>query len=259
MDDLRERLDLLADRVPDQAQPFEGLTTLRRRRMRRRRIVAGSLALAVGAAGSLIAGATFRERHVVPIVPATPSRVPDVAVITCDGRGTSIDIGTVAARPDGVHVQVTNTTDHTLAFAASDTDEFHDVHPGTSTFVESFFFSPGSHFVACGPRGHLPGGFTEQIQVLDPEGVWTPTDLACVGSTQWGSDLRAEGNADPLIVARRAFGDRIHDGDELRFAGYPSSPSRRVVLLVRNGKAIAEVWEEMQDGAWVGTLMNGCP
>jgi hypothetical protein len=224
-----------------------------------RRVLAGAVALVVAAAGTFLAYSAFRERSVlIPAGPVEPTLVPDLAVVICEGANISIQVGTVAARSDGVHVEVINPTDRTLAFGASDTDEFHDVPPGTSTFVESFFFSPGSHYVACGPGGRLPGAFEHQIHVDDPNGVWTPTDLVCPGDEQWGHDVSVEGD-DPIEVARSVLSDRVRASDELRFAGYPESPTRRVVVLLRDGEPIAEVWMEAHHGGWAGTLVNGCP
>ncbi|MDP9223438.1 MAG: hypothetical protein M3P18_06205, partial [Actinomycetota bacterium] len=97
-----------------------------------------------------------------------PVSIPSNAVVTCAGHSTQVDVGTAVAQPDGAHVEVRNTSGQTLAFAASDTDEFDDVAPGTTTLVESFFFDPGQHFVACGPAGRPPDGFNQQISVVDP-------------------------------------------------------------------------------------------
>jgi hypothetical protein len=262
MTDLEDHLRRLAGRIGDDDQAFERLRASRTRRAHRRRVLAGALALAVAVAGSSVAYAAFRERPSNAPAEVSPSptaiATPDVAVVVCDGQNTTIQVGTVAARPDGVHVEVINTSDRTLAFNASDTDEFHDVPPGTSTFVESFFFNPGPHFVACGPGGRLAGAFEHLIHVEDPNGVWSPTDLACPGDEQWGHPIATDEN-DPIEVARSALGDRFRPGDELRYAGYAESPSRRVVLLLRDGRPIAEVWMKARDTGWSGELINGCP
>jgi hypothetical protein len=261
MDDLRDRLRALGGRVIDDPDAFERLGTARDRRTRRRRLLSGTLAFVVAAAGSYVAYSAFRERGALtPVASTTPSSAPDLAVVECDGHDLTIVVGTVAARPDGVHVEVVNTSDRTLAFNASDTDEFHDVPPGTSTFVESFFFSPGAHFVACGPAGRLAGAFTgEQIHVVDPDHAWIPFDLVCPGSEQWGSKVSSEGNVDPIDLARSVLGPRVESGDRFEVAGYPDSPHRRVVLLLRDGKAIAEAWLEGNDQAWFAVSINGCP
>jgi hypothetical protein len=259
MDEVSDRLEALADRVREGAEAFERLRALRDHRTRRRRLLTGALALVVAASGSYVAYSAFRERRaVIPVTSPQPSSVPDLAVVACDGQDITVQVGTVTARPDGVHVEVINTSDHTLAFNASDTDEFHDIPPGTSTFVESFSFDPGWHFVACGPGGRLADGFVRKIQVVDPNGAWSPTDLTCPGAQQWGGGASANG-VDPIEVARDALGDRVHEGDDLRFVGYPESPSRRVVVLVRDGEPIAEAGMEARDGGWEATQINGCP
>jgi hypothetical protein len=266
MDDVRNRLEALGGRITDDADAFERLRSLRSRHTRRRRLVTGALAIVVAAAGSYVAYSAFSERSTIaPVVSPPPPTVSELAIVECDGQGISIQQGTVAARPDGVHVQVINTSDRTLAFNASDTDEFHDVPPGTSTFVESFFFGPGWHYVACGPGGRLADGFTEKIHVVDPSEAWSPTDLICPGAQQWGRQTSNEGD-DPIEVARAAMDvvgvapdGRVRAGDDLRFAGYRESPSRRVVLLIRDGQPIEEVWMEAQEGGWSVTLINGCP
>ncbi|MDP9317973.1 MAG: hypothetical protein M3O94_02635 [Actinomycetota bacterium] len=164
------------------------------------------------------------------------------------------------AQPDGARVEIQNTSGHTLAFAASDTDEFDNVPPGTTTLVESFFFDPGRHFVACGPKGQPPDGFDQQILVVDPQGVWIPWDLVCPGSQQWGtSSVPSSVETDPLRVAGLALGSRVHDGDRLQLAGYTESPRRRVVRLIRGGDPIAEAWMRPVARGWVAAKMNGCP
>jgi hypothetical protein len=267
MDDLRERLRSLGGRVTDDPDALERLRAVRDLRTRWRRLLSGTLAFVVAAAGSYVAYSAFRERNAMPSVASTtPSSVPDLAVVECDGRDLTIHVGTVTARLDGAHVQVINTSDRTLAFNASDTDEFHDVPPGSSTFVESFFFGPGWHYVACGPAGRLADAFMQKILVVDPTHAWSSTELACPGAQQWGrSDPSTEGE-DPIEVARDAMDDpsaapdeRVRESDELRFAGYPESPSRRVVVLVRDGRPIEEVWLKAHDGGWTVTLINGCP
>ena len=60
-------------------------------------------------------------------------------------------------------------------------------------------------------------------------------------------------------AAQTALGDRVRQGDDLRLAGYPDSSEMRVVLLVRDGRAIAEVWFEPAPGGWLASSMNGCP
>ena len=259
MDDLTDRLHRLADRVGHDDDAFDRLRALRDRRARSRRALAGVLALLVAVTGSYVAYSAFRERTTAaPVASVTSPQPPAAALVVCDGRTTRIEVGDVVARPEGVRVDVINTTDRTLAFAASDTDEFHDVPPGWSSFVESFFFGPGPHFVSCGPEGRLPGYFEQQIHVLDPNDVWIPLDLVCPGSEQWGHDVGVTGS-DPVSLAREALGDRVRPEDELRLAGYPASPTRRVVVLLRGGEAIAEVWMKATEGGWAGYLMNGCP
>jgi hypothetical protein len=266
MDDLRDRLQAVGGRLTDDPDAFERLRTVRERRTRRHRVLTGALAFAVAAAGCYVAYSAFPQRSAVtPVVSSTPAPVSDLAVVQCDGRDLTIVVGTVAARPDGAHVQVINTSDRTLAFNASDTDEFHDVPPGTSTFVESFSLGPGWHYVACGPAGRLAGAFMQKILVVDPTDAWSSTELACPGARQWGRSDSTEGD-DPIEVARAAMdapwadpSQRVREGDELRFAGYPESPSRRVVTLVRDGRPIEEVWLKALDGGWTATLINGCP
>jgi hypothetical protein len=259
MDDLADRLRRLADQVGDDDAAFDRLRALRDRRARSRRVLAGMVALVVAVAGSYVAYPAFRERPTAaPVASVTSPQPPAAALVVCDGRTTRIEVGDVVARAEGVRVDVINTTDRTLAFAASDTDEFHDVPPGSSTFVESFFFGPGPHFVSCGPEGRLPGYFEQQIHVLDPNDAWISLDLVCPGSEQWGSDVGVSGS-DPVSLAREALGDRVRPGDELRFAGYPASPTRRVVVLVRGDEPIAEVWMKAAEEGWAGYLMNGCP
>lgn len=68
-----------------------------------------------------------------------------------------------------------------------------------------------------------------------------------------------QGITDLSAAARTTLGDRVHEGDELRLAGYPESSEMRVVLLVRDGRAIAEVWFEPASGGWLASSMNGCP
>jgi hypothetical protein len=259
-DDLRNRLEALADRGSVRSDAVERLQAARDRRQRARARRALALGLTIVAVGALFALSLLNRPTVVGPVSTPTIAVADNAVVTCDGRDTRIDVGTAVAQPDGAHVEVRNTSTHTVAFAASDTGRFDDVAPGTTTLVESFFFDPGVHYVACGPKGRLPGSFDQRILVVDPQGVWIPFDLACSGSVQWAdSFLSSTVETDPIRVARLALGDRLQDGDQLRLAGYTESPERRVVQLIRGGDPIAEVWMQRAAGGWRAVNMNGCP
>jgi hypothetical protein len=259
-EDLRSRFEQLGDRGPERPDAMERLRATRDRRQRARARRALALGLTVAVVGAFVAFSLVHSRTTRVRVSTPAAAGPGNAVVTCKGRDTQVDVGTAVARPEGAHVEVRNETAHTIAFAASDTGEFDDVAPGTTTLVESFFFSPGRHFVACGRAGRLPGSFDQQILVVDPQGVWIPWDLVCPGSQQWGtSSLPSSVETDPIRVAGEALGSRVHEGDRLQLAGYTESPQRRVVQLIRGGDPIAEVWMRLTDGGWIAVSMNGCP
>lgn len=68
-DDLRQRLERLADRAGDGPGGFEGLRAARARKVRRQRLGAGLLAVAVAVAGTVTAMTAFRDRVDDPTVP----------------------------------------------------------------------------------------------------------------------------------------------------------------------------------------------
>ena len=101
------------------------------------------------------------------------------------------------------------------------------------------------------------GGYV-QVEVVDPEGVFVPTELPCGDVTGWFYDYApdAEGDPDPVASAREQ--EWVEPGDIVEPAGYPESETR-LVRVVRDGEIVA-VLEYFRNGPdeWLETSGNAC-
>jgi hypothetical protein len=190
-----------------------------------------------------------------------PTAVPEVARVTCTADGTVVGTPTVAAQPDGVHIEIVNELDAERAFSLTslETGLGFGAPPGTTNQVIDL--PPGALTVACtDPAVAAEGG--EPIEVVDPEGIWVSTTLACPEQFSQVSDYiqGAEGEtSDPLEAARKAieaFG--LEPDDVFEPAGYPEAEVPRV-RLVRDGEPLAVVdLIDDGEGKWLVGTVTGC-
>jgi hypothetical protein len=227
MSDLRRNLERLGERVSPASDAMERLARRRTRRERTTRVATAVFALAIAAAGSFGAYAALREPRSTEAIGAgaTPTPIPTVGAITCDGSTTTIETPTVAAQADGVHLSVTNTgtEDLGIQFDTSGRGENADVGE-TSLLVP---IAPGVERVRCyGPNDDsgAPGGW-QDLTVTDPDGFYASPDLECEGGMM-GSGISdyapgAKGEPDPAAAAADHFSDEVAAGGEVVPAGYP--------------------------------------
>jgi hypothetical protein len=91
--------------------------------------------------------------------------------------------------------------------------------------------------------------------------LWAPDQPDCpyggsVGISDYAAS--AKGDPDPIEVARKALDGYFHEGDELRFGGYPEAASP-VVVALRNGVVYAS--EELVgdgQGGWLSSVSTRC-
>ena len=121
--------------------------------------------------------------------------VPDVAVLRCTTAGTKLDTPTVQVQPDGLHIDATNLARATLVGVAPDGSDSligTDAFDGADHREVVLQVPPGPATIACRTPDHgsISGGPAEYpdlfvpIQILDPIGLYVPSELACVPSDQ---------------------------------------------------------------------------
>jgi hypothetical protein len=139
-----------------------------------------------------------------------------------------------------------------------------DVEPGETERVSHT--PPGTTDMACYPfsihgSGEVPP--TTPIEILDPEDLYLDGELNCgLFSAVWNmigeaAETPLEEGVVPLSEARASI-TGLEAQDEVRFAGYPSSRDRNV-LVVRDDNVIASFEFVTFDGEnWVAMSGSGC-
>jgi hypothetical protein len=184
-----------------------------------------------------------------------------VAEIVCEADGsTTVLTPTVVVQPDGIHVRVVSHLDEPAEIIGLG----HDVDPGETRWVSHA--PPGTAETACNPfsqhgSGEVPT--TKPIEIVDPDGLYLEGGLECgFLSSEWGmtgdfAEAPLEEGVVPLSEARASI-DGVEPQDEVRYAGYPSSRDRNVVV-VRDGDVIASFEFVTFDGEeWVAASASGC-
>ncbi len=190
-----------------------------------------------------------------------PTAVPAAARVVCGPEGAQVETATVAPQADGVHVEIVNETDAERSFSltAADTGMGFPAPPGTTEQVVDL--GPGALTVGCDDPAVEPGP-GEPIEIVDPEGLWVSTRLACAEQFSAVTDYiqGAKGEtADPLEAARKAVeGYGLEPDDVFEPAGYPEAEVPKV-RLVRAGEPLAIV-DLMDDGSgkWLVGTITGC-
>jgi hypothetical protein len=264
MGDYRQDLERLGRRVEPDTDAFERLDGRRRRRERNRRVAAGGLALLVAVGGSLAAYAALRDDgdRLPGIADGTsPTDLPTAVLLTCDGQTTTLDTPQVRPQADGIHIVITNTSGIDLALEIRDRAG-ENATPGRREVV--WPGEPGTFELRCvdpadAAAAALPEGGYVEVEVLDPEGIYVPTELACDEVSGWYADFApdAVGVADPVAGARDAH-EWIRPDDVVELAGYPESETK-LVRVVRDGEIVA-VLESFRSGPdeWLETSGNAC-
>ena len=191
-----------------------------------------------------------------------PAELPDVARVVCDAEGARVETPEVKPRADGLHLEIVNETTDERSFSLSGTDSGlgFGAPPGPS--VQVVDVGPGTLTVTCTDPAVEPGPGGEQLEVVDEDGIWVPTQLACAEQFSQAIDYiqGAEGEtSDPLEAARKAAeGFRLEPDDVFERAGYPEAEVAKV-RLVRNGEPLAVVdLVDDGDGKWLVSTVTGC-
>ncbi len=191
-------------------------------------------------------------RFVAPSDDEPPSVEPapaDAVHITCDGPSITLDLPSVLAEPDGVHVIVGNTTDHSLSLVVLRGGEGParavQVEPG-DTHV-ALQLPPGPTAFYCADEGGDLAVETDrvQVEVRDDRNLFVPFDLACGGTTMQLAPTFAvlpgvelPDALDPLDLVRD-FAEGLQPSDVIERAGYPAAEANPVVRVVRGGQIVA--------------------
>jgi hypothetical protein len=205
--------------------------------------------------------------------PAVRRLPPDTVEVRCT-RAFTTEVWTPRVRPqaDGVHFSVTNTTNQFQSVYVSLTSQDQSsplqhwdmrVAPA-STKSRTEWLSPGSWSIGCADptEFNVPTGASRtSIKLVDPLGVWGPTDLSCQWKTRQRFDVQGYAGyphvSSPAEVEQNVGG--LQAGDEIRFAGYPEANMWKTgpwFVVARSGLSIASVWFWQDHGA---ATVNACP
>lgn len=119
--------------------------------------------------------------------PSTPaastSKISDIVDVTCTPTSTRVSVRTVAARPDGVHVRVRNTSGASGVYLnySSATGAGGGDGVGTAPSVHVLSIGPGTARVHCSTELGRREDAPVSIEVRDPTRSWRTGALAAAG------------------------------------------------------------------------------
>lgn len=216
----------------------------------------------------LLAGCVAGSASPVPSSPAAspspaavPTAAPDLAQVVCGTDPvTSLSTPVVRPRADGVHVRTTNPTGDTRSIQVEDIGGDNAV-AGVSESI--WQVAPGTVRVRCFDTlldNGLDVGWVS-LTIVDPEGVFQPTTLDCVGD-RVREDIdyaaNAEGRMGDPVELTKALVTTVRPSDKVESAGYPAAETR-LVRVIRDGRAIAIAeWTPAQGGGWSRTGATVC-
>jgi hypothetical protein len=241
--------------------------------MRRHRFGAWISAAMVGCcvlACSPVSGAVSSSSSPNPSLPALRSADPTIAVqspddapaelrVGCDGTTTRIPTPRARARPDGFHIRFANPTGRALQFGIDDASGLpmlgNEVPVEGGTFINAL--GTGVYHLGC-------GGPPTAFAVVDPDGVYTPTELGCgnasgtTGTVDYGQEAR--GPKGSLLDVARTELRGLEAGDLVERAGYPASDGDQLVRVVRAGRVVAVLgYADDGHGGWLIGMTRTCP
>jgi hypothetical protein len=164
--------------------------------------------------------------------------VPAVAKVLCTEEGPRVETPVVRAQSDGVHFRITNETNDKTLFSTGGGPETGPLTEGEHANVVSAV-PPGESEVGC-RRPDLRLKEYASIEVLDPEGWWTPgTELECVSGSIQATIFGSARDESPLSQATELL-KGVRPDDVVREAGYPGD-SEAIVTVARDGRVIMVV------------------
>jgi hypothetical protein len=171
---------------------------------------------------------------------------PLVAEVRCDGNDTYVLAPTVVTQRDGVHLRIDNRSggDVELEYeidGGSGGGGGELLPPGVSERLISF---PAETVgVACREESRSSPSKYATMKVIDPGGKAKSPQVECDQGTSESPDFDVVSDADPLVAARTYLQDRdlLRPDDVLEKAVGPG-PEFPVVLVLRDGRAVASLW-----------------
>jgi hypothetical protein len=213
-------------------------------------------------------GCTFAVGSDADVASPSPA-FPDVAAVVCDANGTRVLTPEVRAQTDGVHIRVDNRTDadrRIFLTYANGAGGGASAPPGVTDLPNAYGgtalrIPPGPTLIRCVDPAD-PAGDVKNVglEVVDPDGVWTPTSFDCpevvTGSPLYTSDAKGQAG-DPVELARQHF-QGLLPTDVVELAGY-ADEGDPIVRVVRDGATIATIeYFQAQDGGWLEDSVSRC-
>ena len=190
---------------------------------------------------------------------ASPDDAPAELRVTCDGTATHIAVPRVRTRVDGIHVRFANASGQMLPFGVDDAT-------GLAMFGDSVPVEGGAFVYAIGTGVYRLGcgGPAVAFAVVDPDGIYTSTDLGCGnGSGTTGTVDYAEtarGRQGSVVDVARLELRGLRPGDLVEPAGYPAAAGERLVRVVRAGRVVAILaYADDGHGGWLIGTTRTCP
>ena len=192
--------------------------------------------------------------------PASSGEVPAALKATCDGTGAEISNPIVKSQPDGVHIDIANTSGQSLDFSLDDANGLAiqgDSVPGASGSF-TYPFGPASYGFTCNSS-------TTAFTVVDPDALYVSPELQCTtpasgttGSTDYGEGARGPRGL-LLDVARQELRG-LKLGDTVERAGYAQAAGTALVRVVRQGRVVAALgYSGDGQGGWLIAGTQACP
>ncbi len=224
------------------------------------------------AAGAFVAWAAFRPAGGAGPIGAADQAAPDVLRISCAADGTPrLSATTVRTQPDGLHVIVDDPGPADEIWLQQPSRPGVTWSSGSSDLGEELAMPVprGETYVQCRdqerlpepPRGDAWMARAPHFTLIDPDGNWVPSDLACRDAG--GIDSRSV--SDPGLFglsaaeAARMAVPGIRDTDVVEPTGYVASPHEaKTVRVVRDGTVIAVLRQSEGDpGLFFGEACLG--
>ncbi len=191
-----------------------------------------------------------RASTLTPPSSEAPPEVASTVHITCDGTTIVASEPSVRPRPDGVHVSFDNTAPQSIIYELryGGTGEGDALPPGESERVLSP--PPGDLGISCGHE-------ETTITVVDPDGLWRPTDLSCGAQTTGIADFAGAPPTfeDPTEDATHVLG--AYGAGTVAQAGYPEADDR-FFTLTRGDEimAVTSYYRTEAGWSWSGETSN---
>ena len=220
------------------------------------------LAILLAALAAAGCGAAADESSPEPAAAPEPP-APLTAVVTCGPDGAVVETPAVAARRDGVHVEIRNESRAERVVHVQSAGSVQGEGFPAGTYTRIWALPPGPATVTCDEPAGDPG---EQdgaaFEVVDPEGLWVSTELDCDEVSVAMPDYEAGTpgrKGEPADVVRSGTDLPLEESDVVEPGGYPGTVDSPVVRVVRDGRVVATVTlMPTEDGGWLVATATTC-